>query len=293
VVRIEHAAARPTRGPLGSGEVIVTTPQIGSSGDYVDINGVKTWHESFGSGPPLVLLHGGLSSSLEWEFYAPALAEHFTVHLYDRRAHGRSSDPGPYSYALMADDALAFLEQAVKGPASLVGWSDGANVALAVAARRPDLVTKLVTIGANIRPDGVPQEVNEGFAATTPDDPMLDGLRQMHVALSPDGEAHWPVLLAKEVSMATAEAALDAADLSRITAPTLVIAGDDDMPTIEHSAEIFRGISNAQLAIVPGASHGVPMEKPELIQTLIRDFLLNDPAPTMMPIRRGGGAPPA
>ena len=75
-------------------------------------------------------------------------------------------------------------------------------------------------------------------------------------------------------------------DLARITAPTLVIAGDDDLVRLEHTAKVYRGIANAQLAIVPGTSHMLLMEKPGMLDELVLGFMENDPAPTMMPIRR-------
>lgn len=261
------------------------TAQIGSNGSYVDINGVKTWHETFGFGPHLVLLHGGLSSSIEWGSHVEPLGEHFTLHLYDRRGHGRTGDAGPLSYDLMAQDAIAFLESVVGAPAHLVGWSDGGNIALIVAARRPDLVAKIVPIGANLDPTGVPEPIREMFATIPADSPEFEMLRTSHQAQSPDGPDQWPVFFAKFQKLVE-ETVLEESELAKITAPTLIMAGDDDMTTLEHSGLMFNGIANAQLAIVPGTSHFVAQEKPELVNGLIRDFLLNDPAPTMMPIRR-------
>ena len=75
-------------------------------------------------------------------------------------------------------------------------------------------------------------------------------------------------------------------DLGRIASPTLVLVGDDDMVTLEHTNELYRAIPNAQLAVVPGASHLVVMEKPELLNRVVLDFLEHEPAPTMMPFRR-------
>ena len=75
-------------------------------------------------------------------------------------------------------------------------------------------------------------------------------------------------------------------DLGRISAPTLVVMGDDDLRSIEHSAALFRAIPNSELAVVPGASHAVVIEKPELVNGIVLDFLQNEPVPTMMPVRR-------
>ncbi|MGH2727716.1 MAG: alpha/beta fold hydrolase, partial [Actinomycetota bacterium] len=251
----------------------------------------KTWHESWGSGPPLVLLHGGLGASVEWEYYVPILAQDFTVHVFDRRGHGRTEDPGPMSYELMAEDAVHFVETVVGAPAHLVGWSDGGIVALMVAARRPDLVAKVVPISANVELSGVEEPIQQMFAATPADAPMFEPLASLHGELSPHGPEHWPVLFAKFNEMVKIEVILDAPALAGITAPTLVLASDDDMVTLEHTIGMFRAIPNAQLAIVPGTSHMLAMEKPELVKDLIRDFLRSEPAPTIMPIRRGGDAP--
>jgi pimeloyl-ACP methyl ester carboxylesterase len=82
--------------------------------------------------------------------------------------------------------------------------------------------------------------------------------------------------------------AIPPADLARIAAPTLVMVGDDDIVRYEHTIELFETIPDAQLAVIPGASHLAPIEKPELVNQLVLDFLAAEgPATTMMPLRRG------
>jgi pimeloyl-ACP methyl ester carboxylesterase len=88
--------------------------------------------------------------------------------------------------------------------------------------------------------------------------------------------------------MVAAEPHIPVDDLRRIRARTLVIAGDDDLVRLDHTNELFQAIDDAELAVVPGASHFVAMEKPELVNRIILSFLRDDPAATMMPIRRAG-----
>jgi len=78
--------------------------------------------------------------------------------------------------------------------------------------------------------------------------------------------------------------------LGRISAPTLVLAGDDDMISLEHTSALFRATPNSELAVVPGTSHTLPMEKPDLVNRLVLDFLEKDPARTFMPLRRQSDA---
>ena len=114
-----------------------------------------TYYEEDGTGEPLVLLHPGLADSRAFEEYVPELAKHFHLFRPDRRGHGRTPDvQGPITYALMAQDTIAFLDQVVGGPASLLGHSDGAPVALLAALERPDLVRKLVLSAGVFHHDG-------------------------------------------------------------------------------------------------------------------------------------------
>jgi pimeloyl-ACP methyl ester carboxylesterase len=258
-------------------------------GEYVDVDGVKTWFDSWGSGPPLVLLHGDWATNATWEPTAPAIAEHFHVLAPERRGHGHTPDvEGPFTYALFAQDTIGFIEAVVGGPAHLVGWSGGGNVALMVAARRPDLVNKLVAISANFdNASATDPELVEGLRSTPSDAPTFAFIRSLYESVAPDGPEHWPVVFEKVKEMAVDyEPPIDPKELGRITAPTLVLSSDDDIVRLEHTIELYRSIPNAQLAIMPGTSHALPMEKPDAVNGLILDFLTNDPSPTMMPIRR-------
>jgi pimeloyl-ACP methyl ester carboxylesterase len=236
----------------------------------------------------LVLLHGGLVTNDTWSEQLPVFAERFHVFAPERRAHGHTPDvEGPLTYGDMATDTIGFLEAVVEQPAHLVGWSDGGIVGLLVAMARPDLVTKLVAIGANFRPAaeaGVPAAQQ---MEADPDSPSLSMFRSLYEASSPDGPEHWPIFLRKFFEMVgSAQPDIDPAELATITVPTLVVSGDDDMITLEHTIELYRGIPDSQLAVVPGTSHALVFEKPDVLNRLVLDFLENDPSPTMMPFRR-------
>jgi pimeloyl-ACP methyl ester carboxylesterase len=256
-------------------------------GEYVEIGGVDTWYDEAGRGEPLVLLHGGMCTNETWGGQTPAFAERFRTLAPERRGHGHTADvEGPLTYAGMATDTIGFLDEVVGGPAHLVGWSDGGIIGLLVAIERPDLVRKLVVIGTNYDTAGIVPEAEEMFAQMTPDGPGMARLRGLYEMHSPDGPEHWPVVFAKFLEMAAREPHIAVADLARISAPTLVLIGDDDMVSLEHTAALYRAIPSGELAVVPGTSHTVLMEKPELTNRMVLDFLEEEPAKTMLPLRR-------
>ena len=248
---------------------------------YADAGGVHTWYAEHGTGDPLLLLHGAFTDASEFGANIPALAERFHVFTPERRGHGHSPDvPGPISYDLMAADTVAFLEELEIGRAQLVGHSDGANVALLVALSRPDLVGRLVLISGNFHHDGLVAGLDVNDLAAN------DYLADAYGQVSPDGRGHFPVIADKIFRMATTEPTLNESDLAKVAARTLVMAGDDDMISAEHTLRLYRGIPDSELAIVPGTSHALIIEKPDLCNRIILDFLTKDPAPTFMPVRR-------
>jgi pimeloyl-ACP methyl ester carboxylesterase len=249
---------------------------------YVEAGGVSTWYDEHGEGRPLVLMHGGLVDS---RFFAPnlaPLAERFHVYTPDRRGHGHTPDvEGPITYELMADDTIAFLDRVIGGPADLVGHSDGAFVAMLVAMRRPDLVDRLVLISGGFDKSG----------EAVPDmefdvDQVVQFLGDAYGEVSPDGAAHFPVVVAKIGEMMKSEPRMDVSELSRVRARTLVMFSDDDLMTLSHAVEMFEALPDAEFAVVPGTSHFLTQEKPHLVNALVLDFLTNDPVPTVAPIRR-------
>lgn len=250
-------------------------------GDYVDANGVRTYYETTGKGDPLVLLHGGMASARSWFGQVPTLSQHYRVITPERRGHGRTADvDGPITYEVMAADTVAFLDAVGTGPAHLLGWSDGAVVAVMVALHRPDLVRKLVLVGQYYSLDGA---VEGATAALTDHREGFEAMvREEYAALSPDGPEHLAVVLDKVMRMWRQEPDISLETLADLQAPTLQMQGDQDIVTVEYSAAFVRALPTAQLAVVPGASHGLPLEKPDLVNRLVLDFLADDQQPLMM-----------
>ena len=251
--------------------------------DYIDIDGMRTWYDELGTGDPLVLLHPGGAGvdARAWGPNLPALAEQFRVFTPERRSHGRTPDvDGPITFELMAADTIAFLDAVVDEPVHLMGCSDGAIVALFVALRRADLVRRLVFVAGVFHKDGWAP----GVVEQTNNPPQF--LERFYSELSPDGPEHYPVAVAKLAEMHRAGPTLAVADLDRVESRTLVMLGDDDEVRLEHAIELYRSLPDCELAIIPGTSHGLLVEKPTLCNTLILDFLTTDPVPTMAPIRR-------
>ena len=261
-------------------------------GQYIDIGDVNTWYDEDGSGEPLVLLHGGLCTNETWGAQTPVFAERFRVIAPERRGHGHTADvPGPLTYDAMASDTIGFLDKVVGGPAHLVGWSDGGIVALLVALARPDLVNKMVVMGTNYDVDGIVEGVEDVFANMDPNGDEMAMFRSLYQMHSPDGPDHWPTVFGKFAEMTQREPHIPPAELGRISNRTLVVVGDDDMISLDHTAALFGLLPNAELAVIPGTSHAVGMEKPELLNRIILDFLEHEPAATLIPIRRAPAAP--
>jgi pimeloyl-ACP methyl ester carboxylesterase len=253
---------------------------------FAEISGHPTWIEDRApdrEGSTVLLLHGGLSSSESLlDSIGPALEANHRVVAFDRRGHGYTSDtPEPFHYQDMATETIGVIETVIGRPTHLVGYSDGGIVSLIVASERPDLVECLVLISTNFHHDGIyPLEID-------PDSDVLAGLVEAYAARTPDGAEHFGEMAGKFMAMAATEPALTIDDLARISAPTLVMSGDDDLVKLSHTVELYEALPVARLAVVPGTSHGLPLEQPAAVGTMASTFLSSPAAPdTLMPVRR-------
>jgi pimeloyl-ACP methyl ester carboxylesterase len=180
----------------------------------------------------------------------------------------------------MAADTIAFIEKIAGGPVRLAGYSAGAIVALWVAVRRPDLVSRLVLVSGAFDMAGMIVRPQAGGT-------MPEPLVAMYAEVSPDGRDHFPTVVNKVVAGIESARGLDAAELAAVGCPALVVAADDDIVTLEHTVALYRGLPRGQLAVVPNTSHLLLHEKPDLCAELIGSFLTGEPAPRMMPMSRG------
>lgn len=248
---------------------------------YINLRGHSVWStEHSGKGEPVVLLHGGLSSTESWDYLVLPALKRRHVFAYDRTAHGRTKiREGFYHFDFQVDEAIAYLEDVVKKPAHLIGWSDGAIIALLVAIKRPDLVKSLVSIGGNYHYDcGLSLE----FIQDTSEEEYAK-----FEARSGQPRAILDQIKKKAFDVWASEPTMTTAQLATISCPVLVLAGDDEPFSLAHTVSLFESLQDGRLAVIPGSSHSFVKEKPELLQAMIKDFYTQQDFPiTRSPNRR-------
>lgn len=250
---------------------------------YIDLRGQQIYsYEWPNNGEALVLLHGGLSQTSHFDYTVlPAVEDRFHVFAYDRTGHGFTADrEGSYHFEFQYQEAVAYLEDVVKEPAHLIGFSDGAIISLMVAIRRPELVKSVISFGGNFHHSGVlPLPEWDGY--------ISEEDRQEYAQTSPDAPHTLDEKIAKMFKVWKSEPDLTVADIEQIKCPALVLVGDDDVVTFKHTVTLYESLRQGRLAVIPGASHQANKEKPELFQTLVREFLSDLSYPqTKMPMRR-------
>lgn len=243
-------------------------PAAGAHG-LADVNGVKLYWASYGEGEPVVLLHGGAGNGDHWANQVPALtAAKFKVFVVDSRGHGRSTrDKTPLSYAQMADDLLALMDQLKLEKAALVGWSDGGAIALDVALRHPERVSRLVAYGTNYNLAGM----RSGGGATFP--VYFARCSADYARLSPTPKDYKGLQEALRPMWKTQPNYSDA-QMATIAVPTLVLDGDhDEIIRQEHVRQLAKLIKGAKLVLVPDSSHFALFQQPGAFNQAVIEFL--------------------
>ena len=242
---------------------------------YLNLRGHQVWSQQWNTfrknSEPVLLLHGGLSSTQSWDYTILPTVKKHQVFAYDRSAHGRTgSREGFYHFDFQTDEAIAYIEDVVKAPVHLIGWSDGGIISLMIALKRPDLVRSIVSIGTNFHwNSGLPfneQKEEEQEIVISDED------RARFAKTSPDPAHMQEVIIRKAFDVWAKEPNMTPDDLKKITCPVLVLTGDDEPFTNLHTVELYESLPNGRLAIIPGASHFVVKEKTKLMQSMIVDF---------------------
>jgi len=249
---------------------------VQSVGRYAELRGIRIYYELDGAGSPLLLLHGGAGDSRQFDRQRSDFATCHRLILPDSRAQGRSCDgPGPLTYHEMAEDVVALLDLLGVARADVMGWSDGGNIGIDLAIHHPDRIAHLVTFGANFSPDGLEPdsfEWNRTATAASFGPEMKAGW----TARNPEPD-HYECAMDKILEMWRTEPTFGLDELASIRAPSLICAGEHDVVRREHTLALAAAIPTAEAWIVPGASHGAMLERPDLVNPRVLAFLADEP----------------
>ena len=217
---------------------------------------IQLHYTEHGSGEPLILLHGNGEESTYFEHQIAFFQDRYRVIAVDSRGHGGTPrGTAPLTLNQFANDLQTFMDEHNIDSAHILGFSDGANVAMLFALAHPTRVKSLILNGGNLFPEGLTEqtrrEIDEEFeqAVATNDESQLELLRLMI------DEPH-----------------IDPAQLGELRMPTLVVAGTDDMVEEARTRMIAESIPNAQLAIIEG-THFLAFENPDAFNRVVSEFL--------------------
>jgi pimeloyl-ACP methyl ester carboxylesterase len=253
-------------------------------GDRVAINGIDTYYEVSGEGEPLIVLHGAYMNIPAMGAIIPKLAESHRVYALEFQGHGRTTDiDRPITYPHLADDVAAFMDALGIEKADVFGYSMGAAAGLQLAIRHPEKVNKLVAASVAYDAEGwqpefkafIPEMTVEMFVGM----PFAEEYRKL--AANPDG---FPALVEKLIQLEKEPMAWED-EVRAIKVPVLIIAGDADVATLEHTVALFRLLGGgvmgdmgkplpaSRLAVLPATSHTAVINQPDLLHALIEPFL--------------------
>lgn len=225
-------------------------------------DGTDIYYEKSGHGFPLLLLHGNDGSGDFFSEQVPVLEQYFTIYLIDSRGHGQSTNQaGTLNFRLMADDLLTVMLLEQISQANILGFSDGANLALVFSSNYPDRVNRLILNSGNTRLNGVLWSSR-----------LLSTFHYFFVWLralfQPHLRQHLLVidLLLHDIGLTTEH-------LEKINCPTLIIVGKKDVIKLKHSLYLAKTIPNASFVLVTGQGHQLARQNPERFNQEVLDFL--------------------
>jgi pimeloyl-ACP methyl ester carboxylesterase len=250
--------------------------------DYAEVNGIKMYYEIYGTGKPLVLIHGG-GSTIQTTFgrIIPVLEKSRQIIAVELQAHGRTQDRNaPSSFQQDGDDVAALLQSLKISKADFLGFSNGGNTAMQIAMRHPALVNKLIVASSFYKREGIPDGFWKGMDHANFND-MPQPYKDAFLKVNNDSTALLAMFNRDATRMRTFKDWSDS-DLKSITASTLLISADKDVATPEHTVAMSRLIPHCQLAIIPGG-HGTYLGeittltngewKQDYVTSLIEQFL--------------------
>jgi len=237
---------------------------------YVEHNGARIWYATYGTGSPVILLHGGLGHSGNWGYQVPVLVKSgFRVVLIDSRGHGRSTrDSRLFRYELMASDVLAVMDALRLGKAAVAGWSDGACTALILARQTPARVAGVFFFGCNMDPSGL----RELKPSTTLERCFARHSKEYaQLSATPD---QFKAFVEAVSLMQKTEPNYTARDLAEIRVPvTIAHSEHDEFIKREHAEYLAQSIPKAELVVLTGVSHFAPLQRPEQFNGALLVFL--------------------
>lgn len=231
------------------------------AGKYIHLPDGNLYYEVYGTGQPLLLLHGNGASISSFYKQIPELAKSYQVIAVDTRAQGKSTDRTtlPFTCEKFAQDMKLLMDSLQIKQANVVGWSDGGNIGLIMAAKYPTYVSKLVTVGAVMSPEGV--------------EPGL--LNQFKTSMNKAGQTSDNATTTRQrlLTLLVSEPHITDNELESIKVPVLVIAGEKDIVKRKHTQEISDHIKRSKLLILKDATHYAPQEKPVEFNRAVLEFL--------------------
>ena len=265
--------------------LLLTGPALAQpGGDRVEVNGMQMYYEVSGQGDPVIVLHGSYMNIPSMGAIIPKLAETHKVYALELQGHGRTTDiDRPITYANLADDVGVFMDKVGLKKADVFGYSMGAVAGLQLAIRHPDKVNKLILASGAYDVEGLQPEFKAFIPQMNVEMFVNMPFAQEYKKLAPNPDG-FPALARKLIALEKEPIAWEA-DVKAMKIPVLIITGDSDWTTLEHSVALFRLLGGgvmgdmgkplpaSRLAVLPATSHTAVITQPDLLYGFIEPFL--------------------